>query len=104
MPQNVEYNVNAKNGPLEITTILSLIIPMMESQAILQLLAHEKCRTLAKGKEISWLDNSISFDFVNKNPILKTIDDTSNDCTKEYDSINWIFRDTFFSHMCKQRQ
>ena len=61
----------------------------------------EHCQTLAKLKEFTLLDHSITFGFDTKNPIVKTIGDTSDDCRNECEGNGWITRDTL-PLTCKQ--
>ena len=62
-------------------------------------ISPEQCRSLAKGKEITLLGHSISFGFDTKDPIVKTLGDTSDDYRNECDGRGWITRDTFLPHM-----
>ena len=62
-------------------------------------ISPERCRTSAKGKDITLLGNSISFGFDTKNAILKTFGDNSDDYRSECDGRGWINRDTFLPHM-----
>ena len=65
-------------------------------------ISPDQCQTIAKGKEITLLGNSISFGFDTKNPIVKTSGDTSNDYRNECHREGWITRDTSFL-TCKQQ-
>ena len=67
------------------------------------LISPEQCRALAKGKEITPLDRSISFGFDTKNSIVKTIGDTSNNSRNKCDGSSWITYDTL-PLRCKQQQ
>ena len=62
-------------------------------------ISPEHCRTLAKGKEITFLGHSINFGFDTKNPIAKTSGDTGDDYRNENDGKGLIARDTFLPHM-----
>ena len=62
-------------------------------------ISPEQCRTLAKGRNITFHGHSINFGFDTKIPIVKTYGDTSYDYRNECDGKGWINRDTFLRHM-----
>ena len=98
MPQNVEYKTNKKKchcGHHELSCIDRNIAGIKNDIVI----SPKQNRTIAKGKRITLLDQTISFDFDMKNPIVKIIGDHSDDHRYECDGKNWITRDTSLPHM-----
>ena len=65
------------------------------------LISLEQYRTLLKEKETTLLDHSMSFDLDTNNPVVETIDDTSDGYGKNFHGKGWITDETFIPHMQK---
>ena len=95
--QSVEYNINARSGTVDISSIDHTIAGITIDLVI----SPEKCRSLAKGRMIYLADQFLGVEYDTKNSIVITDGSTSDDNRNHCTARGRITRDTFVPH--KQR-
>ena len=96
MPQNVEYNINARKGTMEMMTTAVLTKPLL---ALLGIWWYRPNNALAKGKMIYLSDQFLEVVYDAKCPIVITDGSTNGTIGNHCNSRGRLTRDTFLPHL-----